>query len=176
MRKYGADRGCGSSLAGTWNPRSRHLAATSQVVGNRPGFTLLEVLLVLVILGVIAALVVPRLTGSQERGYIMATQTRIKELEATIELYAIEHDATYPETLDELLNPVDRNGQPMKPYEKEIPKDAWRQPLNYELVASDDATGSMQPRIWSNGPDKTNDDGGNDDINNWSYEEEDANL
>jgi general secretion pathway protein G len=128
----------------------------------------LEVLLVLVILGVIAALVVPRLTGSQERAMVMATKTRIKELEAKVEMYAIEHDATYPESLNDLLQPLDRDGQAMKPYETEFPKDAWQQPLNYELAVDQNAAGSVVPRIWSNGPNRQNDNGGSDDLNNWS--------
>lgn len=135
---------------------------------KRRGFTLLEVLLVLVILGVIAALVVPQLTGSQERAMIMAAKTSIKQLEAKVEHYAIEHDATYPETLDDLVQPLDRDGRPMRPYEKEYPRDPWKQPFNYELAQADDDAGGFVPRIWSNGPNKRNDDGGGDDINNWS--------
>jgi general secretion pathway protein G len=139
--------------------------------GRPTGFTLMEVLLVLVILGAIAALVVPRLTGSQERALIMATATRIKELEAKLELYAVEHTATYPETLEQLLQPVDLDGQPMKPYETEYPKDAWQQPLNYELTFDSNAAGAAQVRIWSNGPNRQNDKGSGDDINNWTVRE-----
>jgi general secretion pathway protein G len=141
------------------------------VFTGRSGFTLMEVLLVLVILGAIAALVVPRLTGSQERALIMATETRIKELEAKLELYAVEHTANYPETLQQLLQPVDLNGQPMKPYETEFPKDAWQQPLNYELTFDSNAAGAAVVRIWSNGPNRQNDKGSGDDINNWTTRE-----
>ncbi len=139
---------------------------------NRSGFTLLEVLLVLIILGVIAALVVPQLTGSQERAMVLAAKTNIKQLEAKIELYAIEHDASYPESLDDLLDPLDTDGNAMRPYEKTFPKDPWKQPMNYKLESSSDGVGSMEPRIWSNGPNKKDDDGNGDDINNWSELEE----
>jgi len=135
------------------------------------GFTLMEVLLVLVILGVIASLVVPRLTGSQERALVMATKTGMKELEAKLELYAVEHMATYPETLQQLLEPVDVDGQPMKPYEKEYPKDAWQQPLNYELTFDSNGAGAAELRIWSNGPNRQNDKGSGDDINSWDTRE-----
>lgn len=145
--------------------KTNRLATT---VARRRGFTLLEVLLVLVILGVIAALVVPRLIGSQERALKMATETGIKETEAKVELYAIEHDATYPQSLDNLLHPVDRDGKPMRPYVKEIPRDAWQQPLNYELAVNENAAGSSEPRIWSNGPNHQNENGSGDDIHNWS--------
>ena len=62
---------------------------------KRRGFTLLEVLLVLVILGVIAAVVVPGLLGRQEKAMIDATRLSIKGLEHILELYALEHDAEY---------------------------------------------------------------------------------
>ena len=139
-----------------------------QMKRRRTGFTLIEVLLVLVILGVIAALVVPNLIGSQERAMVMATKTRIKELEAKLEMYAIEHDARYPESLDNLLHPVDRDGMAMRPYEKEFPKDAWGQRLNYEPPTGENAAELAVLRIWSNGADRQNDDGSGDDINNWS--------
>lgn len=132
---------------------------------------MIEVMLVLVILGVIAALVVPRMMGTQERANIMATQTHITQLESAIGLYAVEHDASHPESLDDLVNPVDVSGEAMKPYVREIPKDAWRQPLNYESSADDSAAGALVARIWSNGPNKRDDGGGGDDINNWSARE-----
>jgi general secretion pathway protein G len=140
---------------------------------NRGGFTLLEVLLVLIILGVIAALVVPQLTGSQQKAMILAAETTIKKLEAKVEFYAVEHESTYPETLDDLLEPVDTDGNVMKPYEKTFPKDPWKQPMNYKLELSTDGSDSMEPRIWSNGPNKKDDDGNGDDINNWAEFEED---
>ena len=137
----------------------------------RAGFTLIEVLLVLVILGFIAALVVPRLVGSQERAMVMATETRIKTLEAKLELYAVDHQAKYPESLDELMSPVDLQGNPMQPYEREFPKDAWDRPLNYELTTDDSTGGTAMARIWSNGPDGRNDNGSGDDINNWGQQD-----
>lgn len=133
---------------------------------HRGGFTLLEVLLVLIILGVIAAVVVPRLLGTQERANVNATRASIHGLAETLELYAVEHDATYPETLDSLLSPVDRNGNAMKPYLNEVPLDPWGQPLNYR-TESDANTGQILVRIWSNGPNRQNEDGSGDDINNW---------
>ena len=138
---------------------------------DRRGFTLLEVLLVLIILGVIAALVVPNLLGTQERANINAARASISRLEGVIELYAVEHNARYPETLDDLLQPVDLQGQPMKPYLNEYPKDPWGQRLNYELTTDSNAAGAQRPRIWSNGPDGKNDNGSGDDINNWSQAE-----
>ena len=135
---------------------------------RRAGFTLLEVLLVLIILGVIAALVVPNLLGTQERSYVNATRASVKGLQQTMDLYAAEHQARYPESIEELLSPKDAQGQQMKPYLTEYPKDAWGNRLNYEVANNSGAGGVATPRIWSNGINGQNDDGGGDDINNWT--------
>ena len=109
---------------------------------RRRGFTLLEVLLVLAILGVIAAMVVPRLIGSQQRAMIDTTKASIHALQRTTDLYAVDHDGAYPETLDNLLNPVDRYEQPMQPYLDLIPKDAWGEVIHY-LAEVDQNRGNM---------------------------------
>ena len=54
---------------------------THSQIARQSGFTLLEVLLVLAILGVIAAMVVPNLIGTQEKAYRQQTQTNIKGFE-----------------------------------------------------------------------------------------------
>ena len=134
---------------------------------RRRGFTLLEVLLVLAILGVIAAMVVPKLIGTQHRSNIQTTEASLRGLENTLDLYAIDHDATYPETLQDLLEPFDRDEQPMQPYLDTIPKDAWGAVINYGAEADQNRANMIVVKLWSNGPDGTNDDGSGDDINNW---------
>lgn len=139
---------------------------------RRPsGFTLLEVLLVVAILGVIAAIVVPQLLGRQQKAMVDTTRASINGLENALKLYAIDHDGEYPqgsqEALTQLLQPVDRQGQPMKEYLEKLPVDAWGQPLNYEYPNTK-APQLSKPAIWSSGPNKQNENGSGDDINNWS--------
>ncbi|MEX0703287.1 MAG: type II secretion system protein GspG [Planctomycetales bacterium] len=136
---------------------------------SRPGFTLLEVLLVLVILGVIAALVVPRLTGAQEEGNILATKTKLAQVEQSLGFYAGFNNGRPPESLDMLLNPIDKDGRPMAPIEKEYPKDAWGNDIQYMLDTNLNGTG-VAIRLWSFGPDGVNNQGAPDDINNWDKE------
>ena len=138
----------------------------------RRGFTLLEVLLVLVILGVIAAMVVPRLFGVQEDSMKKTTQSSIKGLKQALDLYALAHDAKYPETIDDLLEPLDRDENPMQPYLEKYPKDAWGQRMNYMVEIDENMAGAQVARIWSNGPDGQDDDGSGDDINNWDKPED----
>ncbi len=137
---------------------------------TRRGFTLLEVLLVLAILGVIAAMVVPQLLGRQKQALIDTTRLSVNNLENALKLYAIAHDGEYPQgtqdALSVLLEPVDADGKSIEPYLEKLPMDPWDQLLFYEYP-NQKAPNSTKPAIWSSGPDKKNDDGSGDDINNW---------
>jgi general secretion pathway protein G len=150
---------------------TRHAARSHRPVSRR-GFTLTEVLLVLAILGVIAAMVVPNLLGSQQRANIQATKMNIKAMEDACTQYAIAHDGEYPtggrdEVIGLLTNPgVDQDGKPISPYLGKVPKDAWGEPLYYEYPNTK-APNATTPAIWSSGPKKVNEDGAGDDINNW---------
>ncbi len=140
---------------------------------RRRGFTLTEVLLVLAILGVIAAMVVPNLLGQQKAALIKTTKMSIKSLEDACTHYAIAHDGEYPqggsnEVINMLVNPTDKDNKPISPYLPKVPKDAWGQPLYYEYPPTGKAPNLTVPAIWSSGPDKKSDDGANDDINNWT--------
>ena len=137
---------------------------------TRRGFTLLEVLLVLAILGVIAAMVVPNLLGRLKTSKINAAKSSVRALESTLKLYAADHDGEYPEgdqdALALLLEQTVLNGRTVEPLLDRPPTDPWGQLLYYEYP-NEKAPSSTLPAIWSSGPDKKNDDGAGDDINNW---------
>jgi general secretion pathway protein G len=138
---------------------------------NRGGFTLLEVLIVLAIIGVIAAMVVPRLVAQQKNANIQVTKQSIKGLQSALEMYAVDHSASFPhggpEVLDQLLvASTHSDGRTLEPYLKSKPLDAWQHPLYYEYPNT--KSNLDEPAIWSGGPDGKNDNGGNDDINNWT--------
>jgi general secretion pathway protein G len=136
---------------------------------RRGGFTLIEVLLVVAILGVIAAAVVPALIGRQQEAYIQITRTNIKGLEQALKMYALDHDGEYlpggKDALPQLTQASEYHNKKLKPYLEETPKDAWGEPLNYEYPSS---KAGDKPAIWSSGPNHTNEEGGGDDINNWT--------
>src|SRR5262249_39152139 len=97
----------------------------------RSGFTLMEVLLVLAILGVLMAMVVPGLMGRQKQANIDATKVSIHGLESGLKMYTLDHDGEYPTTnegLDSLISAPSNDPKWKGPYldkATSVPTDAW---------------------------------------------------
>lgn len=137
---------------------------------RRAGFTLLELLIVLAIIVVIAAMVVPNLLGNQELANIQSTKVAIAGVEKSIKLYKASRGAFIEggdDVLESMTQPSEFEGRRMAPALENLPVDSWGNTLHYQWPNTKDDN-SFKPAIWSNGPDGKNDDGGGDDINNWT--------
>jgi general secretion pathway protein G len=135
------------------------------------GFTLLEVLLVVVILGLLASLVVPNLMGTREKANRDLTKQLVANggpLASQINIYKL-YMGHYPEKLEDLTrlpdDPAERDQYGTEPYIKDADslKDAWGQPLQYKCPG-DINKDSFDLYSW--GPDMK--EGGGDDIGNWT--------
>lgn len=147
--------------------------APSLAARGRLAFTLLELLIVLAIIAAIAAMVVPNVLGSQRRANERATAASISGLEQTLKLYAADNDGEYPqggdEVLELLLATEDEDGDAIDPLLESEPLDAWGEPLHYEYPNK--KANSVKPAIWSSGPDRSNEQGDGDDVNNWDEDQ-----
>jgi general secretion pathway protein G len=139
---------------------------------TRGGFTLLEIMVVIVILGLLAALVVPKLIGRTEEAKRTQTRLQMKNLEQALQLFKLDN-VFYPETEQgiEALVQAPETGRIPKSYRKEgyldrVPKDPWGNPYIY---VSPGTHGAFD--ITSYGADGVP--GGEDedgDINSWDAE------
>ena len=74
---------------------------------NHFGFTLIELMVVIVILGILAGLIVPRLMGRPEEAKQLKAKMQIESLETTLKLYKLDNGA-YPDTEQGLQSLVER--------------------------------------------------------------------
>ncbi|MBI5343716.1 MAG: type II secretion system major pseudopilin GspG [Deltaproteobacteria bacterium] len=136
---------------------------------NRAGFTLIEIMVVIVILGLLAALVVPKLVGRTEEAKKTQSRIQIKNLQQALELFKLDN-GFYPATDQglEALVRAPEGGRTPKNYRKggyieRVPKDPWGNPYVY---ASPGLHGDID--ISSYGADGVQGGDGEDaDINSW---------
>lgn len=147
--------------------------------GAAGGFTLVELMLVVGILLVIGSLAVvgyTRVKGGIDKDAALVLVKRTAE--AVDIFYAAMNE--YPDDnlgLQALIDPPDdveeaqiwrdKGGPFLK--ERKIPKDPWRVELKYMRLEGDDSS-ARQYRVYSFGPNKTDDNGSDDDIPRWAEE------
>ena len=128
-------------------------------------FTLIELLLVLVILGILAAIVVPKFAGRTEQARLTAAQSQISTFGTALDAFEVDM-GYYPKGKSGLNDLVvsPRDGQNWKgPYMKnDIPLDPWGNAYIYEYPGKRNA---KSYDLMSMGPDGRA--GGDDDISNW---------
>ena len=113
------------------------MSATPRQPRRRPetGFTLIEVMVVIVILGVLAALIVPRVLGRPDEARIVAAKQDIASIMQALKLYKLDN-RRYPSTEQGLKALVERPSiapQPdnWKSYLEKLPNDPWGSPYQY---------------------------------------------
>lgn len=136
------------------------------------GFTLIEVMVVVVILGILAAMVVPKIMSRPDQAKIVRAQQDIQAIQSSLDLYKLDN-GFYPTTDQGLQALVTKPSSPPVPqnwkdggYLQQLPKDPWGNAYHYLYPGTHNASGAD---IFSYGP--TNQPGGtgeNATIGNWS--------
>jgi general secretion pathway protein G len=115
----------------------RHASNSSPATSRHSGFTLIEIMVVVVIMGVLAALLVPRLMGRTDDARILAAKQDIATLMQALKLYRLDNQR-YPTTEQGLQALIARPTNGPQPanwktggYIDRLNKDPWGNPYQY---------------------------------------------
>jgi general secretion pathway protein G len=130
------------------------------------GFTLIEVMVVVVILGILAALIVPKIMSRPEQARLVKVKQDILAIQSALDLYKLDN-SIYPTTeqgLEALVkkpesSPVPHNWK-SDGYLQQLPVDPWGEPYQYN-------NDNEKLRIFSYGPKGKE---GNSEIGNWNID------
>ena len=146
------------------NPKTITNKDRINIKNRNAAFTLIELLLVLVILGILAAIVVPKFAGRTEQARQAAAQTQIANFGTALDAFEVDN-GYYPKGrngLNELVQ-APRDAQNWKgPYLKDIPIDPWGKPYVYQAPGKHNSSSYDLASIGPDGRENTE-----DDVTNW---------
>ena len=140
---------------------------TSRKRRKRQGFTLVELMVVIVIIGLLATVVAINVLPSQDRAMVGKAKADISVLEQAIETYRLDN-LTFPDDLNALTTAPANLAQPERyrqgGYVRRLPEDPWGEPYRYRRQSAHGG----QFDVYSYGADRKEGGEGNDaDLGNW---------
>ena len=135
------------------------------------GFTLIEIMVVLVIIGLLAALIVPSIMDKPDEARQIKAMQDIRTLESALKFYRLDN-YRYP-TQDQGLKALREKPQDARkwkgPYVESLPADPWDEPYRYRIPGRN----GRQVDIFTLGLDNQEGGEGPDaDIGNWSLDQQ----
>ena len=134
------------------------------------GFTLIEIMVVVIIIGLLAALIVPSLMGNVDKANVAKAREDIRALEAALSMYYLDN-SKYPSSEQGLTalvqQPTDPSIKHWKPggYLERVSKDPWGNPYLYVFPG---AHGKAYDLYTLGADGQPGGDGVNADIGNWN--------
>lgn len=133
---------------------NRSSAAAALVSRHRRGFTFIEIMLVVVIIGILMAVAVPQMTGKSQKARVTATRQSLQNIATALQMFEVTA-GRFPTTQEGIVSLVERpSGLDQDewdgPYLKEMPLDAWKQ----EFVYRSPGEQNEDYDLMSKGPDR----------------------
>ena len=166
-----------------WSGKHRHrgfLASrlAPRACGGATGFTFIEIMVVVAILAILAALVIPRIMGRTDDAKRTAAKVQIRNIEGALQLYKLDN-GVYPSTEQGLKALVEKPSVGVIPkkwkiggYLPKLPEDPWANPYKY-LSPSQKGEFKAEYEIISLGTDgEVGGEGINADITNWNLDKD----
>ncbi|MGH7991974.1 MAG: type II secretion system major pseudopilin GspG [Limisphaerales bacterium] len=126
------------------------------------GFTLVEMLLVITIIGILAALVIPKMVGRSEQARQAAAHADLSSIKTALDAYEVDN-GFYPKGLQDLIQQPSNAKNWHGPYLDNLPVDPWNNPYVYAYPGRHNPNGFDLSSV---GPDGKA--GTDDDVGNWS--------
>lgn len=105
--------------------------------GLQAGFTLVEILIVVVILGILAAIVIPQFTSASESAKSSSLVSQLQTIRSQLELYQVQHNGDYPDLVTDWTQITgetevdgtagDASGNEFGPYLQQAPVNPFEQ-------------------------------------------------
>jgi general secretion pathway protein G len=143
-------------------------------LGSQNGFTLIELMVVIVILGILAGLIIPRIMGRPEEARRMKARVQIESIETALKLYKLDN-GSYPSTEQGLqaLVELPEIGQLAKNWREggylekgKVPKDPW----GYDFVYLSPGVHGDYDLMSYAADGEPGGEGDNEDINSWEVD------
>lgn len=109
----------------------------------KQGFTLIEIMVVVGIIGLLIAVLIPNVTGKMDEARIASARVQIKNVEEALLSYSMKHGGKYPDSLEALTEETEDEDALLQGGIE----DPWGTPIQFEK------RGRKRPKITSAGPD-----------------------
>lgn len=137
----------------------------NRILKSTSGFTLTEIMLVVVIIGILAALVIPKIAGSSERARVTAAQADINGgIKSALGQYEVDN-GFYPRNLQDLITAPSNAKNWHGPYfdPPKLPVDPWGNAYVYYFPGKHNASSYDLLSVGADGKEGTD-----DDVFNWT--------